>query len=81
MLTASDAIADALKRAARRWPEDADRPARLLQRLIAVGDAAAASEDAAGLRARRAAIARTSGMFSGMYPAGYLEDLRQDWPE
>lgn len=31
--------------------------------------------------ARRAAIREAAGPFSGLYPAGYLADLREDWPE
>lgn len=81
MLTATDDIAAALDRAMKRWPEDAERPARLLHRLIAAGDAAAASERATELQSRLDAIAATSGIFSGLYPPGYLEDLRQEWPE
>ena len=30
---------------------------------------------------RREAIRRTSGALSGAYEPGYLDRLRQDWPE
>ena len=28
---------------------------------------------------RRAAIRETAGMFSGLYPPGYLDELRDEW--
>jgi hypothetical protein len=30
---------------------------------------------------RRSAIAALSGSLTGVYEAGYLDELRQDWPE
>ena len=29
---------------------------------------------------RREALRRTSGLLTGVYGQGYLEELRQDWP-
>jgi hypothetical protein len=30
---------------------------------------------------RREGIRRTAGVLTGVYPPGYLEDLRADWPD
>jgi hypothetical protein len=32
-------------------------------------------------RRRRAAVQRTAGALTGVYPSGYLEHLRDEWPE
>jgi hypothetical protein len=59
-----------------RWPEVRDRKVLLL-RLVEAGNEAIARE--AADRAR--AVAETAGALSGVYEAGELERLREDWPE
>jgi len=80
MLTESDEVADALRDAARRWPEDRERPAKLLLDLVREGHKAIAAEEDAATARRLAAIERTAGVLTGVYPPGYLEQLRDDWP-
>jgi hypothetical protein len=80
-LTESDEIALALRDAARRWPEDQDSPRMLLERLVAEGHRAVTHDSDTAVEERRAAILRTSGALTGSYPAGYLAELRDDWPE
>ncbi len=79
-ITESDDVTQALNAAAQRWPEDRERPGKLLLGLIHEGHRAivASAERAGG--ERRAAIERTGGALTGTYPAGYLEQLRGDWP-
>lgn len=80
-ITETDEVAEALSAAARRWPDDRERPGRLLLDLLREGRKAIAEEEEQRLAQRRAAILSTSGALTGSYPPGYLEELRQDWPE
>jgi hypothetical protein len=80
MLTETEELARALDDAARRWPQDRERPAKLLLDLVREGHRAISEDARHAIAARRAAIERTSGALSGTYPPGYLEDLRGDWP-
>ena len=80
MITETDEVADALQDAARRWPEDRERPAKLLLDLVREGHRAIAGDEDRATARRRAAIKRTSGVLPDVYPPGYLERLRDDWP-
>ena len=79
-ITESDEIAAALRDAARRWPEDRDSPRTLLERLVAEGHRVVTREQQAQGESRRAAISRSAGALTGVYPTGYLNALRDDWP-
>ena len=79
-ITESDDVAAALREAAAHWPEDADRPQRLLLHLLAEGRRSVRQDRAGARRRREQAIADTSGALTGAYGAGYLETLREDWP-
>ena len=80
MITETDEVARALRDAARQWPQDRERPAKLLLDLVREGHRAITADAERTAVGRRAAIERTSGALTGTYPAGYLEDLRGDWP-
>jgi hypothetical protein len=75
-LTDTGELSDMLDAAHQRWPEVTDRKALLLQ-LAAAGSRAIAAE--AG--ERRAAVADTAGLLTGVYEPGEMERLRKDWPE
>lgn len=80
MITETDEVARALGDAARRWPHDRERPARLLLDLVREGHRAIAADAERASAERRAAIERTGGALTGSYPPGYLDALRGDWP-
>ena len=77
-VTETAALARALDRAEKRWPGESR--GRLLVRLVLAGADALEHDDAARLAERRRAILAASGAYADCYPAGYLEELREDWP-
>lgn len=80
-LTETDELAAALDEAAHRWPEDAGSRSRLLLRLVEAGQRAISEEREQERARRRTAVERTAGALTGVYPPGYLERLRYEWPE
>jgi hypothetical protein len=75
-LTDTGALREQLDEAQRRWPDVRDRK-ELLLRLAAAGREAIKRE----AEERRTAIEETAGSLTGLYRAGELERLREDWPE
>lgn len=80
-VTESDEIARALADAAERWPEHREAPSRLLLELVRAGHEAIAGARRDEIADRREAIRSTAGSLTGVYPPGYLEELRADWPD
>jgi hypothetical protein len=74
-------MARALDAAAERWPADRMNRAKLLAHLIEEGHRAVAQHARSLVRDRQAAVARTAGALTGAYADGYLNELREDWPE
>lgn len=81
MITETPEIETAIDDAALAWPELADDRAALLRRLIAEGRDVAHAIWADRLSQRRAAIRESSGMFTGMWPADVVQQMRDEWPE
>jgi hypothetical protein len=78
-LTESEPVSEALELAAQRWPEDAERPSRLLARLIDEGATAVRGKQEQARR--KQAILRHRGTFAEAYPLDYLEEVRRGWPQ
>ena len=78
-VTETDALAQALDEAARRWPGESR--SALLVRLALEGHQAAQAETEQLTRQRVAAIDRWSGAFSDGYDPDLLTELREGWPE
>jgi hypothetical protein len=79
-ITETDDIRSALGAAAHRWPGLADKPGRLLHRLIIAGGQAIQREDGQAASRRAADIQATKGALAGVYGPDYLSELRADWP-
>ncbi len=79
IVTETDGVEKALDEAARRWPGLSR--AQLLVRLALRGAEAGRREASRRRKARRDVIAGTSGVLTGPYGSGYLEQLRSEWPE
>lgn len=80
-VTETPEVSEALHAAARRWPEDRDKPARLLRHLIEEGFKSIEPGAAERHHGRLSALRRVSGSYTGLYEPGYLDDLRAEWPE
>lgn len=77
-VTETPAIAQALDRAARRWPGESR--SKLLLRLVGVGSEALDRDGETDREAHRGAVKASSGAYPEAFPEGFLEQLRQDWP-
>lgn len=80
-ITETEDISNALGVARHAWPELSDKPGALLRKLILVGRDTIAHNQTAEDHERRRAIADTGGALTGVFGAGYLDKLREDWPE
>jgi len=78
-VTETPAVAEAIDRAARRWP--GEPRSKLLLRLVDAGSAALEQGVDAAMRDRQAAIRASSGKYADAFSVDYLSDLRRDWAE
>ena len=75
LLTETDEIAEAIDAAMPLYP-GASR-ADILRRLIHIGFETIADQQVR----HRIVVRELAGRYRGLYPAGYLDDLREDWRE
>jgi glutathione S-transferase len=81
VITESDRIAEALDAAAKRWPADAHNRARLLLHLVEEGIRTIGEEREQAQEAWAEAVRETAGVLPEVYAHGYLQELREDWPD
>jgi hypothetical protein len=81
MITETDEIAAAIDAAAVRWPEIAKERAELIRRLVQTGLSDLKAQEAERVAAKREAIREAAGSMTGLWPAGWLEELRSEWPQ
>jgi hypothetical protein len=78
-VTETPGLAHALEVAADRWPEKST--SGRIAALAELGAEIVERENAEWRAARRRLVEANAGGFEDAYPAGYLEELRQDWPD
>lgn len=80
MITENDRLSTALDTAAELWPEFRTERAELLRRIIDAGIHALEHEAHEKAAARVKAIRTLSGSLTGVWPADWREELRDEWP-
>lgn len=78
-ITETPAVARAINKAAKRWPDEPR--SKLLLRLVHAGGAALEEANDLASQRRRAAIKATSGKYADAFGPDYLAELRRDWPQ
>lgn len=77
-ITETPAVAQAIDRAARRWPQEPR--SKLLLRLVDAGASVLENEQRQASDDHRHAVLSSSGKYPDAFGADYLQELRQDWP-
>lgn len=77
-VTETPAVARALDRAAKRWPEESR--SRLLVRLVEAAGDMLANDESADQQDHRSAVLASAGRYAEAFGPDYLADLRADWP-
>ncbi len=75
LLTETDELAQAIDTAAALYPGESR--ADVLRRLVQLGAETIAEQQGR----HRDTVRNCAGRFPGLYLAGHLDDLREDWPE
>jgi hypothetical protein len=75
LLTETDELANAIDAAAALYPGESR--ADVLRHLVRLGAETIAEQQ----DRRRDTVRHRAGRFPGLYPAGHLDHLRDDWPE
>lgn len=78
-VTETTAVARAIDKAAKRWPDEPR--SKLLLRLVAAGGAALDQVDDLARSKRQQAIKASGGKYADAFSSDYLAQLRRDWPQ
>lgn len=81
MLTETDELTHALDAAAHQWPELRENRGELLRRIVQVGSEVIEQRESDRVARRRAAITSSAGTLTGLWPEGWREAMRDEWPE
>jgi len=80
MVTESDRLAEALDVAAEMWPDERAERGALLRRVIDAGIETLQREAIERRETRIRAVSVAAGSFAGLWPAGWRDESRDEWP-
>jgi hypothetical protein len=80
MITESDRLAEALDSADALWPEIQGDRAALLRRIIDTGVDVIERQKAHEDGERRDLVTAVAGSMTGVWPEGWRDELRDEWP-
>lgn len=81
MITETDELAKALEAAALLWPSERISRSSLLRKVLEVGVEEVVKQAASVKSSRMREIEKQAGSLSGVWPAGWLAELRDEWPK
>lgn len=80
MITETDRLSSALEVAAEVWPDAAGEKGLLLRRILERGIDEVEKEGHARLAGRHHTLDDLAGSMTGVWPPGWREQLRDEWP-
>lgn len=81
MITETDELAKALEAAALLWPSERLSRSSLLRKVLEVGVEQVVQQAASARSSRLREIEKQAGSLSGVWPGGWLAELRDEWPK
>ena len=81
MITETDDLSNALTVAAELWPESQGDKGRLLRRVLEAGIDTVKQVQTDHRASRLAFVEQASGSLTGIWPSGWRQELRDEWPE
>jgi hypothetical protein len=80
MVTESDRLAAALDAAAELWPEARGERGALLRRVLDAGIEAVEKQKNENDHSQQNLIGRLAGSMTGVWPAGWRDEVLDEWP-
>lgn len=81
MITETDELAQALEAAALLWPSERLSRSSLLRKVLEVGVEEVVKQAASAKSSKLREIEKQAGSLSGVWPSGWISELRDEWPK
>jgi hypothetical protein len=81
MITETDDLAKALEAAALLWPNERLSRSALLRKVLELGTERVLEQASVARTSRLRAIESQAGSLTGVWPDGWRDELRDEWPK